>query len=81
MDGDKHTRSRSQKPWKHWSSSFARPVADDTEEADTEATVDGGDVLAFRLISKAFRPEFEARAASERAPDRDSAVPGGPQTA
>jgi hypothetical protein len=33
-------------------------------------------VLAFHLISKAFRPEFETRAAPERAPDRDRAVHG-----
>ena len=59
-------------------------AADDNEEADTEAAVGHGAgftpftamVLAFHLISKAFRPECEARAAPERAPDRDRAKPG-----
>ena len=46
-------------------------AADDTEEADTKAAVGHvhsagftATVLAFHLISKAFRPECEARAAS-----------------
>jgi hypothetical protein len=30
----------------------------------------------FHLISKAFQPELEARAAEEQALDRDKAVPG-----
>jgi hypothetical protein len=57
-------------------------AADDNEEADTEAAVGAGFTpftameLAFHLISKAFRPECEARAAPERAPDRDCAEPG-----
>jgi hypothetical protein len=33
-------------------------------------------VLAFHLISKASRPEFETLAAPEQAPDRDSAMHG-----
>ena len=66
-------------------SSFAA-ADDDNEEADTEAAVGPGHgagftpftamLLASNLISKAFRPECEARAAPERAPDRDRAEPG-----
>ena len=58
-------------------SSFAA-ADDDNEEADTEAAVGPGHgagftpftamLLASNLISKAFRPECEARAAPERAP-------------
>ena len=33
-------------------------------------------MLAFHLISKAFRPEFETLAEPEQAPDRDSTMHG-----
>jgi hypothetical protein len=51
-------------------------AAEDTEEQTLRQQMSEETLLVFHWISKAFQAKFEARAAQERAPDRDRAVPG-----
>ncbi len=51
--------ARRSHPRRHWQSRQTLPLVETT-------------AVGLYLISKAFRPEFEARGAPERAPDRDS---------